>query len=51
MEQENVKSLHIRKPKLLRVAEELSKFKDPPRAKSTLFFLLESSAQNCADTK
>lgn len=51
MEQKNSGDLHIKKPKLLRVAEELSRFKDPKRAESALFLLLESCTKNCADAK
>lgn len=47
---ERAESLYIRKPRLLRVAQELSKFDEPHRAMDALLLLLKGCAENSANT-
>ena len=50
MEHKKIESLYIKKPNLLRVAEELSKFKEPYKAMDVLLLLLEGCAKDSANT-
>lgn len=47
---EQTESLYIRKPRLLRVAQELSKFEEPYRAMDALLLLLKSCSENPANS-
>lgn len=50
MEHETTESLYIRKPRLLRVAQELAKFEDPYKAMDALLLLLKGCAENPANS-
>lgn len=47
---EQAESLYIKKPRLLRVAQELSKFEEPYRAMDALLLLLKGCAENSANS-
>lgn len=47
---EQTESLYIRKPRLLRVAQELSKFEEPYRAMDAMLLLLKGCTENPANT-
>lgn len=51
MEQRSASDLHIKKPNLLHLAEELSKSKDPCKMADGLLLLVKSSAENRANAK
>lgn len=51
MENKENKILYIKKPRLLRVAEELSKFEDPHKAMSALLLLLEGCTKDSANSE
>lgn len=45
-----IESLYIRKPRLLRVAQELSKFEEPYKAMDALLLLLKGCTENPANS-
>lgn len=49
MEHKKIESLYIRKPRLLRVAEELSKFEEPYKAMDAMLLLLEGCTKDSAN--
>lgn len=51
MKHETTESLYVRKPRLLRVAQELAKFEEPYKAMDTLLLLLKGCTENPTNTK
>lgn len=51
MRQRSINNLHIKKPNLLHLAEELSKSSEPYKMADGLLLLVKSSAENRANAK